>query len=132
MLAAIAVLMVAPLLAQQPPSLPVYPGDDFAFRVVSFEKHWNVFIRKLFGCPYPSGEINAGTCHPARAETDLEEFRKAREAAKKLFDLQDAVKGSVGLPAEPQIGFPKPGCYPCPKVKEGDVGGNLYSVSASQ
>jgi hypothetical protein len=63
-------------------------GDDFAAKVLSLEKPWNVFIRAYFGCG-ATGDTNTDTCKAHRSRTDHKAFEHAREAAKALFGLRD-------------------------------------------
>lgn len=62
--------------------------DEQRTAAVVFDQHWNLYIRRLFGCP-DAGEISADTCRPVAGTTDYREFIRAREQAKKLFDLRD-------------------------------------------
>lgn len=62
--------------------------DDQRDKAIAFDLHWNLYIRRLFGCP-DAGELSTDTCHVPTGTTDYREFSKAREAAKKLFDLKD-------------------------------------------
>jgi hypothetical protein len=62
--------------------------DELRDRSINFERNWNPFVRKLFGCPVV-GEVSQETCKPYRAEVDIAAFEKCREAAKKLFRLRD-------------------------------------------
>ncbi len=62
------------------------PDDDIRLRVIEFEKYWDRFVRKLFGCP-PQGEVSPETCRPALGSIDYAAFAKARKAAEKLFDF---------------------------------------------
>lgn len=64
---------------------------EFLRRVVEFERHWDVFIRKLFGCPLNKVLVEPeAECSLAAGMMDLRGYQKAREAAKKLFKLTDA------------------------------------------
>ena len=60
--------------------------DHFKMRVLTFDKNYDVFIRKLFGCQL-SGFITRERCLHGEERIDYEQYDKAREAAKKLFDL---------------------------------------------
>lgn len=64
------------------------PGDDPRTLALRFDEHWNVYLRKAFGCPLV-GDTTAANCLPAKAQVDYAEFAKAREEAKRLFDLKD-------------------------------------------
>jgi hypothetical protein len=55
---------------------------------MNFEKHWNLFVRRLVGCP-DDGELSAEICKSHKAYLDRKEFKAARNAAKKLFDLEE-------------------------------------------
>jgi hypothetical protein len=58
---------------------------------IEFDKHWGEFLRKEFGCPVPDKETlyTYQQCKPGIGEVDREEFNKARELAKKVFELKD-------------------------------------------
>lgn len=62
--------------------------DAFSGRALAFEKCWNPFVRRLFGCAEEGDTAERG-CHLARSKVDFDEFRKAREKAKPLFGLRD-------------------------------------------
>jgi hypothetical protein len=66
------------------------PVDEAEFRrrALVFEKHWDPFIRRLFGCEL-EGPTTAETCRPALGQVDRREYERARNAAKKLFELRD-------------------------------------------
>lgn len=55
---------------------------------LTFDAHWDQYIRHLFGCP-DTGQTTSETCRPAQGTTDYREFAKAREEAKALFRLKD-------------------------------------------
>jgi len=59
-------------------------GDELLTLAMALERPWNLFIRKLTGCPYPNGETNEQTCTKP-AEVDTKSFARAGEAAKKLW-----------------------------------------------
>jgi len=65
--------------------------DHFVQEVLGFEKHWNPFIRKLFGCPL-DGPTDAATCQPKLGTYDFAEFKKSKNVAKKLFELKEKEK----------------------------------------
>ncbi len=75
--ARIIILLAIPLSAGAP---------DHLVRALGFERHWNPYFRKLFGCPL-EGLADGTNCKPALGWTDYREYRKARSEAKKLFDL---------------------------------------------
>lgn len=58
--------------------------DDFKDSAMALERPWNLFIRKLFGCPTPVGDTSKETCTKP-GEIDVASFTRAGEAAKKLF-----------------------------------------------
>jgi hypothetical protein len=60
--------------------------DDSRHCAIKFDVHWNVYVRRLFGCPL-LGETTAATCSLARGTVDYVAYRKAREQAKILFQL---------------------------------------------
>lgn len=62
--------------------------DDLTEHVVTFERHWNLFVRRYIGCP-DDGELNTEMCKQHLRRIDRKEFKAARDAAKKLFDLQE-------------------------------------------
>jgi hypothetical protein len=68
------------LLAQSP------KYDELKARVYNFEKHYDVFFRKLYGCP-ALGEISKLTCDATRSVIDNGNFQSARDKAKVLFDF---------------------------------------------
>ena len=57
-------------------------------KVLEFEKHWDIFVRNLFGCQ-KTGETNSDTCKPSNGSINYSEWTRARNAAKKLFELED-------------------------------------------
>lgn len=64
-------------------------GFDAAKRdAVSFDKHWDVYVRDLFGCPH-EGPTNGNTCEKTLSRLNAAEFAKARNAAKSTFGLRD-------------------------------------------
>jgi hypothetical protein len=68
---------VAMLAAQEVP-------DDLKDQAMALERPWNLFIRKLFGCPTPVGDTTPETCSKP-GTIDLQSFERAGEAAKKLW-----------------------------------------------
>jgi hypothetical protein len=73
------------LLAAKP-----YVSSDLQPKVVAFEKFWDPFVRKLFGCsPDPTVPINHETCVQSRSEIDYTLFTKSRKAAANIFDFSD-------------------------------------------
>ncbi len=63
--------------------------DDLRAKVIEFERAWDIFVRKLFGCRL-EGELSAETCDVAEGTVDYAAFSRARRAARKLFELKDA------------------------------------------
>lgn len=61
--------------------------EELATRSLAFERHWNLFIRHLAGCP-DSGETTKEACTLARF-IDSREFAEARRAAMPLFQLEE-------------------------------------------
>lgn len=62
--------------------------DDLALRALRFDKPWNVFIRKLFGCP-ETGLTNRETCNMSYAVRDEAAYERARREAKRMFGLRE-------------------------------------------
>lgn len=70
--------------------LPLSPADTYdelRINAANFERHYDPFVRQLFGCP-PEGPTNKETC-TFPAYVNYAEFQKARSAASKLFDLKE-------------------------------------------
>lgn len=67
---------------------PQRPFDEQRANALAFDLAWNLYLRRLFGCP-DEGDTNADTCRPMLGRTDYAEFAKAREQAKRVFDLKD-------------------------------------------
>lgn len=59
---------------------------EFAYKIIKYEKHWDPFVRKYFGCQL-TGPTTVETCKPSTSELDYANFRKACEAAKELYRL---------------------------------------------
>ncbi len=55
--------------------------------LLTFHNHYNLYFRRHFGCP--SEAKTTEDCRPENGFVDAAEFKAAREAAKKLFDLTD-------------------------------------------
>lgn len=67
-----------------PAPLAAAPVDQLGQAAIAFNEPWGIFFRKLFGCsPNEREPLN---CKPANREIDYVSFRKARDAAKKLFE----------------------------------------------
>lgn len=63
------------------------PIDDLKVKALHFDKHWNLYIRELFGCP-EDGDTTVETCK-ITPTVNYGEFLKARQEAKKVFDLYE-------------------------------------------
>jgi hypothetical protein len=61
---------------------------EFLERVVEMERHWDVFYRRLAGCP-ETGPATEETCRPALGRLDHAAFVRSRRAAARLFDFRD-------------------------------------------
>lgn len=71
--------------AQPPP-----PTTDLLYnRIVVFELNWDVFIRRLLGCPLKVTLVSANQCNPNLGYIDRNSFKKARHAAAELFQLEE-------------------------------------------
>lgn len=62
--------------------------DEQKARAVAFDEPWGLYVRRLFGCP-DQGEMSPETCNLTLGSTAYAEYAKAREQAKRLFDLRD-------------------------------------------
>ncbi len=62
--------------------------DELAYRFAEFDHTYEPVVRAYFGCP-PDGFIAdpRTECKPALGKLDRRGWEKAREAAKRLFDL---------------------------------------------
>tara|TARA_R110000868_G_scaffold4119_14_gene25051 strand:+ start:5037 stop:5276 length:240 start_codon:yes stop_codon:yes gene_type:complete len=58
--------------------------DELRENIFVFEKHYDVFFRKFYGCP-SEGQLSNDVCKPGRGVVDYVAFDKAGKAAKKLF-----------------------------------------------
>jgi len=58
--------------------------DELKTRVYEFEKHYDKFFRKLYGCP-AEGQLSGEFCSSGRSTVDYREYELARRAAKRLF-----------------------------------------------
>jgi hypothetical protein len=71
--------------AQTPPI-----DREFLVRMFDFDKKYDKFWRHLFACPSdPRVLADETSCKPAQGVLDYKLFGQAREAAKKLFDLDE-------------------------------------------
>lgn len=50
---------------------------------------WFVFLAKYFGCPKDQTQFEINECRNARGNMDYSSFNKARELAKKIFELEE-------------------------------------------
>ena len=72
------------------------PVDNLRWQTLAFERHWNPFVRHLFGCPL-EGLTTVENCHFYRAKVDYANFRRSCEEAKKLWRL----KGNAAISSWP-------------------------------
>lgn len=63
-------------------------NHNLLLRAISFERHWDVFIRELFGCTL-TGPTDAEHCNVGRGKINYREFKLVREEAMKLFELRE-------------------------------------------
>lgn len=63
--------------------------DEFTQKIIDFEEHWNPFILKYAGCKDMEKGINPENCDFSKSQTSFDDWKKAREAAKKLFKLSE-------------------------------------------
>lgn len=63
----------------------VSPSDEFLRRALEVEKHWDVFIRRLFGCKPAPEPTNSENCRPQFGEIDYAAFTRWTKAARKLM-----------------------------------------------
>lgn len=61
---------------------------ELLWRILAFEKPWDVFVRKAFGCEL-RGETTPETCEITRSEIDYAKFRQSCEAARQLFKFKE-------------------------------------------
>jgi hypothetical protein len=76
------VLGVLVCLPASAPTIPYYLYEN----VLGFEKHWDIFVRDLYGCNRV-GETTLETCKPTQGSINYREWSGARRAAMKLFEL---------------------------------------------
>lgn len=67
---------------------PLNFSDDFTERLVNFYKPFDLFLRHYQGCQ-DKGFDTENICRPGFEVLDTKNWNRAREAAKKLFSLQD-------------------------------------------
>jgi hypothetical protein len=66
---------------------------DMHMRIISFEKSYDLFVRRFYGCPEDrTVPVGPESCTPARGRIDYRTYSAAREAAKRLFALADLQK----------------------------------------
>jgi len=68
---------------------PAQTTDLFLNRVINFETPWTDFLWKYAGCKDRQAPITTENCSFTRGQMDRAAWKKAREAAKKLFELDD-------------------------------------------
>lgn len=72
------------------PTYEVIASWEFMQKAQRFGHHWDLFARKLAGCPEKGIIIDSDNeCDPARSRLDYGLFVKLREDAKKLFELEE-------------------------------------------
>lgn len=81
----LAILGLYPSFAQQ----KLFVRDDFTYNAASFEVEWDVFVRKLFGCPLDKAVSYKDDCEPGKGYIDDVAYEKARNKAKIFFKLKD-------------------------------------------
>jgi hypothetical protein len=59
--------------------------DNLRQLVFEFEKHYDKFFRKLFGCP-EKGLLVPEICKPNLGIISAQDYNNAKKAAKKLFN----------------------------------------------
>lgn len=62
-------------------------ADPFDARVQEFERHWDRFIRALWGCR--PEDASRAACRPELGQLDRREYDAARKGAMRLFDLKE-------------------------------------------
>lgn len=60
--------------------------DTFDARVMAMHRHWDRFVRQLWGCEHDTP--NRRDCNITLAKTDRKEFNAACNSAKDLFQLE--------------------------------------------
>lgn len=69
--------------------------DDMRARLLAFHKPYDKFLRSFIGCPAITPEkmkadsMELVECEASLSVMDFKSFERAREAAKKLFDLAE-------------------------------------------
>jgi len=62
--------------------------DEQCKHALELDKHFDVYLRSLFGCP-ATGAVNDANCHQPGIGVKGDEYLKARAAAKKLFGFKE-------------------------------------------
>jgi len=71
-------------------SLPLWaPVDNLQVRAAQFDVAWVRFVVPLYGCREVDGKVDWGACRPGQGVVDARAWKRAREAAKVLFELED-------------------------------------------
>ena len=71
-----------------------------------FDRFWMQYLLTKYGCPVPkpndplAATIDKSECKPYKQKIDRESFDKARELAKKIFDLDEPTKSKPGCPGD--------------------------------
>jgi hypothetical protein len=65
-----------------------WTSDDHTREVLEFEKHWDPYVRRLFGCAL-TGPFDETNCSPGAQERDVKSYMRARRAAMRVFDLKE-------------------------------------------
>ncbi len=60
--------------------------DNFARDLAAFHLHYNRFFREYFGCDRDA--LAFEDCHQGNGVFDLREFKAAKEAAKRVWELK--------------------------------------------
>jgi hypothetical protein len=68
-------------------------SEEFYRRVLEVEKHWDVFIRTLFGCQPAPSVTGPDTCRPNLGSIDYSSYSKWMKAARKLMEEKDVPCG---------------------------------------
>jgi hypothetical protein len=70
--------------------------DESRVRAMEFEKHWNTYIRRLFGCEEEGAITRTDQCKPVLGQIDYKAFLKSKDRAKRVFGLTE--KGGCEKP----------------------------------
>ncbi len=69
---------------------PCATHDDFGYELGLFHDRWTEFVAEYSGCgdvQLPLDRLTVIECRPALGRLDQRKLRRAREAAKRFFDL---------------------------------------------